>query len=222
MSNDLAMAESITQQSPVTKWRRLSPFRLVKRMYDWVLHWAETRYAIPALVVLSFAESSFFPIPPDVLLIALAIGMPKKSLLFALYCSLASVIGGAFGYAIGMYGWAATSDIFFSYIPGFTTSKFALVQGYYKEWGELAVFVAGLTPIPYKVFTVASGVFQLNFPAFMGASLLSRSVRFFAVAGLIMLFGPRIKIFIERYFNILAVVFTLLLAGGFLLIKYVV
>jgi len=193
---------------------------IVRRLYDWVLHWAETPYGTPALATLSFAESSFFPVPPDVLLIALNMGKPKKSFYFALVCSIASVLGGMFGYFIGMALWSGLSGFFFSYIPGFTPEIFAKVQTMYNEYGFAAVLIAGFTPIPYKVFTIASGVFGMNFPMFVLASVISRSARFFIVSTLIFFFGEPIKKFIDKYFNLLSAAFVVLIILGFVAIKY--
>lgn len=193
---------------------------IVRRLYDWVLHWAETPYGTPALATLSFAESSFFPVPPDVLLIALDMGKPKKAFYYALICSIASVLGGMLGYFIGMALWSGLSGFFFSYIPGFTPEIFAKVQTMYNEYGFAAVLIAGFTPIPYKVFTIASGVFGMNFPLFVLASVISRSARFFIVSTLIFFFGEPIKKFIDKYFNLLSVAFVVLLILGFVGIKY--
>jgi membrane protein YqaA with SNARE-associated domain len=191
----------------------------IRRLYDWVLHWAETPYGPAALFLLALAESSFFPIPPDPLLIALCLGSARKSLRFALVASVASVVGGALGYAIGAGAWQLVNHWFFTYVPGVTPEVFARVQGMYERWDFWAVFLAGLTPIPYKVFTLSAGVFGIDFGVFMLASALSRALRFFAVAGLIYRFGPPIARFIDRYFDLLAIAFAVLLVGGFLLIK---
>lgn len=193
----------------------------IRRLYDWVLHWAETPYGPTALGMLSFAESSFFPIPPDPLLMALCLGAIKKSLRFAALATAASVAGGMFGYAIGTGAWHAVGDWFFAWVPGFTPEAFEMVRGMYDRYDFWAVFIAGLTPIPYKVFTISGGVFGINFGTFVLASVLSRGLRFFAVAGLLYKFGPSIARFIDRYFDLLAVLFVVLLIGGFLLIKYV-
>jgi membrane protein YqaA with SNARE-associated domain len=191
----------------------------VRRLYDWVLHWAETPHGTTALFVLAFAESSFFPIPPDPLLIALCLGLARRSLRFAAVATLASVVGGMVGYAIGAGAWAAVGGWFFTYVPGVTPDSFARVQGLYARYDFWAVFLAGLTPIPYKVFTLSSGVFGINFGVFVLASVLSRGLRFFAVAGLIYRFGPPIARFIDRYFDLLAWAFGILLVGGFLVVK---
>ena len=194
--------------------------RLFRKLYDWVLHWAETPYGPLALFLLAMAESSFFPVPPDALLIALCLGAIRKSWRFALYTSLASVLGGILGYLIGFGLWGSVSPFFFKYVPGFTETAFQKVLLHYQESGFWYVFLAGFTPIPYKVFTIASGVFKLNFFLFLTASAISRSLRFFAVAALFRKFGPEIKTFIDKYFNLLAVLFFILLFGGFLAIKY--
>jgi len=193
----------------------------IRRLYDWVLHWADTRYGAPALFLLAAAESSFFPIPPDPLLIALCLGAPGLSLRFAASCTAASVLGGIVGYGIGAGAWHLLQDWFFAYVPGVTPETFARVQGIYDRWDFWAVFLAGLTPIPYKVFTLAAGVFSINFPVFVLASVLSRGLRFFLLAGLIYRFGAPIKAFIDKYFNALAWAFGLLLVGGFLVIELV-
>ncbi|HET9949190.1 MAG TPA: YqaA family protein [Longimicrobiales bacterium] len=193
----------------------------VRRLYDWVLHWAETPYGAPALFLLALAESSFFPIPPDPLLIALCLGAPALSLRFALNCTVASVTGGMIGYAIGAGAWHVLQDWFYAYVPGVSPEAFANVQQLYDRWDFWAVFLAGLTPIPYKVFTLAAGVFAIDFPIFVLASVLSRGLRFFALAALIYKFGEPIASFIDRYFNRLAWLFGLLLLGGFLVIELV-
>jgi len=194
----------------------------LKKLYDWVLHWAETPYGPLSLFLLALAESSFFPIPPDPLLIALCLGAIKKSWRFAFYTSVASVAGGMIGYFIGYGIWELVDSFFFKYVPFFTESTFQKVLSHYQESGFLYVFLAGFTPIPYKVFTIASGVFKLNFFLFLLASSISRSLRFFAVAALFRKFGPGIKSFIDKYFNLLAILFFILLFGGFLIIKFII
>lgn len=196
--------------------------KFLRKLYDWVLHWADTPYGPLALLLLALAESSFFPVPPDPLLIALCLGAIKRSWRFAFYASVASLIGGVIGYLIGYGIWESVDSFFFKYIPGFTESLFQKVMINYRNYGFWYVFSAGFTPIPYKVFTIASGVFKLNFFIFLIASALSRSLRFFLVAALFRKFGPGIKSFIDRYFNFLAILFFLLLLGGFLLIKFII
>jgi len=194
--------------------------RIFRRLYDWVLHWANTPYGAPALFLLAVAESSVFPVPPDVLLIALSISLPHRAWYYATICSLGSVIGGVIGYLLGWGFWSLLAEFFFTYVPGFTPQLFARVQALYAEHDFWVVFAAGFTPIPYKVITIAAGVFLINFPVFVLASLIGRSARFFLVAGLIRRYGPGIRSFVDRYFNLLSLLFLILLLGGFLVLKY--
>ena len=201
--------------------------KYVRQLYDWMLHWAETPYGPIALFLLAFAESSFFPIPPDALLIALVLGARKKAFKFALNSTVASVFGALLGYAIGHFVWWSNpnefsnfANFFFNNIPGFTEDIFFKVKGLYEEWNFWIVFTAGFTPIPYKVFTISAGAFDVNLILFVLASIVSRAGRFFLVAGLIWKFGDEIKDFVDKYFNLLAIAFTVLLVGGFVGIKY--
>lgn len=193
--------------------------KLFRKLYDWVLHWAATPYALPALFIVSFIESSFFPIPPDVLLIAMAVAVPKQWLRYALACSVASVLGGMFGYLIG---WQFM-DVVGNRIVEFyhLQAKFEQIGVLYNEHQAWAVAAAGFTPLPYKIFTLAAGAFEINFPIFVLASACSRSARFFLVAFLIYKFGPTIKNLIEKYFGIFTIVFFVLLVLGFYLLKFV-
>lgn len=193
--------------------------KIIKKLYDWVLHWANTPYAVPALFMLAFAESSFFPVPPDVLLIALAISIPKKSFKYATICMAGSVLGGVLGYGIGLHGYEMVGKPIVDFYHGQEIMNMIKLQ--YDQHGFLGILIAAITPIPYKVFTIASGVFEFDFWSFFAASVLGRSTRFFVVAALIWKFGPPIKDFIDKYFNILCGVFMVLLIGGFLIIKYV-
>jgi len=191
---------------------------MLRRLYDWVLHWAETPYGGWALFALAFCESSFFPIPPDILLIALAVGVPKKSLRYALICSIGSVLGGCLGYLIGWQFMAALGNRIIAFYN--LADKVSLIADMFRTYDAWAIGIAGFTPIPYKVFTISAGMFEINFPVFLLASAVSRSARFFIIGGLIYIFGPAIQAFIDRYFNILAVSFTVLLVAGFILLKY--
>jgi membrane protein YqaA with SNARE-associated domain len=192
---------------------------MLRRLYNWVLSWAQTPYGTWALFVLAFCESSFFPIPPDVLLIALAVAIPRKSLKYALVCSAGSVLGGCFGYLIG---WQFMASIGSRIVDFYGLGpKVGYIEALYNRYDAWAVGIAGFTPIPYKVFTIAAGAFKIKFWIFVLASAVSRSARFFLVGGLIFVFGPGIQDFIEKYFNTLAVVFTILLILGFVVIKYV-
>ncbi len=185
----------------------------IKDLTVWVIHWSQTPYGGLALFVLAFCESSFFPIPPDALLIALCMANPPGSFWYAAICSLGSVLGGILGYGLGRFGGRPLLERWVS------AERVQLVQRYYQRWDVWAVAVAGFTPIPYKVFTISAGAFFLNIIRFIIASLLSRSARFFLVAGLFYFFGPTIKQFILRYFNILSIVFIVLLILGFWFIK---
>jgi membrane protein YqaA with SNARE-associated domain len=190
---------------------------IVRRLYDWVLTWADSPYAVPALFVIAFVESSVFPIPPDVLLIAMALAIPTRSLRFALWCTLGSVFGGMFGYLLGFALWSSVEPLL---IPAvFSMEKFEYVSGIYDEWGVPFVFVAAFTPIPYKVFTVAGGVAQINFVAFVLTSIIGRGARFFLVAAIIRRYGDLARDLIDRYFNLVTIAFTILLVGAFLLLK---
>jgi len=191
---------------------------MLRRLYDWVLHWAETPYGTWALFLLAFCESSFFPIPPDVLLIALAVAIPKKSFKYALVCSAGSVLGGCLGYLIGWQFMAGMGEKIIAFYG--LTQKIGYIKDLYTNYDAWAIGIAGFTPIPYKVFTISAGAFNINFPVFIIASTISRSARFFLVGSLIYILGPRIQTFIDKYFNILAVVFTVLLIAGFVIIKY--
>jgi len=263
-------AESAAKKPPVPRWQ------LHRRLYDWVLHWADTPYGGPALFIMSFAESSFFPIPPDVLLAPLVLGNRKKWFRYALSCSLASLLGGALGYAIGAFAWQVTGNFFHDHVPGFKRDvvelndgseitglvnvedvhvriplmhadvdtplsitdregtvhrvdadqlaeahihPFTKAGGLYNTYRFWIVFIAGFTPLPYKVITITAGVFKINFLVFMIASAVSRSARFFLVAGLMGLCGERIKPLIDRYFNLLCLAFVILLVGGFAVIE---
>jgi membrane protein YqaA with SNARE-associated domain len=199
----------------------------LKKMYDWILKWADTPYGPLVLFILAFIESIFFPIPPDILLIALALGCARKSFRFALNCTIGSVSGAFIGYAIGHFAWFGTNGeftgfayFFFNNIPGFSIKLFNSIKGLFDQWDFWVIFTAGFTPIPYKVFTVTSGVFDINLMMFFVASVISRGARFFLVAFLIWKFGPGIKRFIEKYLNMIAMGFTILLIGVFVIVKY--
>lgn len=198
----------------------ISPPGPLRRLYDWVLSWADTPWGVPALVALSFAEASFFPIPPDPLLMALCLGAPSRSLRIAAWATFASVVGGIAGYLLGAGAWSLVSDFFYTWVPGVTPDAFATVQDMYDRWDFRAVFLAGLTPLPYKIFALSAGVFAINFPVFVFASALSRGLRFFLVAGLIWKFGAPVTRFIDRYFNLLTLLFGVLLVLGFIVVGW--
>ena len=207
-SNDPPVSETSQKRGPV------------RRLYDWVLSWADTPYGSPALFILAFMESSFFPIPPDVLQIALSAGKPKRAFWYAGVSAVGSVLGALLGYVIGAMFWKVTQSFFFTHV--FSEENFTYVEELYQTWDFWAIFVAAFTPIPYKIFTIAAGVCGIGIPMFIIASVVGRSLRFFSVAALMFFFGPTIKGWIEKYFNLLAIIFTVLLIGGFVLIKYAI
>ena len=201
--------------------------QIFKKLYNWVLDLSNKKNSKYSLSFLSLSESFFFPIPPDVLLIPLCLGNRHKAFHFAFICSLSSIIGGVIGYFIGKSLWwsipgieySAIANIFFDYVPGLTNDSFNHIKNLYDTWDFWIVFTAGFTPIPFKLITISSGTFNINFTMFLIASIISRSARFFLLALLIRIFGERIRLFIEKYFNLLAILFTVLLIGGFAIIK---
>ncbi len=190
-----------------------------RRLYDWVLALAHHKHATTSLFALSFAESSFFPIPPDVLQIALTLERRDKAWWFAGVSTAGSVLGGIVGYLIGMWAWGAIGPFFFNHVPGFTPEHFTLVQDKYAAHAMLAIVTAAFTPIPYKVFTITAGVFGVALPILIVGSLIGRAARFYLVALIIWKFGPPAKHFVEKYFNWLTLAFMILLVVGVLAIK---
>jgi len=185
-------------------------------MVDWVIGWAQSPSAVTALFIIAFAESSFFPIPPDILLITMALINPEMAFKFALVCAVGSVLGGMFGYLIGWVGGRPLLHKLFS------EQKIQVVKRAFEKYEVWAIAVAGFTPIPYKVFTLSAGTFEIPFKPFALVSAVSRSARFFLVAGAIYLWGESVQHLIEKYFNWFSIVFMALLIGGFVLVKYVV
>jgi len=191
---------------------------MFRRLYNWVLGWADTKYGVPALAIVSFAESSFFPVPPDPLLMALSLGKPKRAFWYALVCSVMSVLGGIFGYFIGWALWGLMSSFFLTYV--FSPEAFDFVRAQYEQNAFLAILGAAFTPIPYKVFTVTAGVFHINLLYLILASAIGRSARFFLEAGLVYFFGEQIRNFIDKYFNLLVTLFFILVLAGFFIVKF--
>lgn len=192
-----------------------------RHLYNWVVHFAHTPHGATALFLLSFAESSFFPVPPDVLLGPLTLGAPKKWFRFAASCSIASILGGILGYCIGMFLWQQIGPWVFEHLGGigFTVENFGKFEAWYDKYDFGIVFTCGFTPLPYKVCTISAGVAKINFAGFLIASAISRSARFFLVAGLFGWKGEKMRPFIEKYFNWLTLAFVILLIGGFAVIK---
>lgn len=195
-------------------------FGLLKRLYLWVLSWAESKYSIHALAVLAFIESSFFPIPPDVLQISLSISKPKRSYWYAFITLCFSVLGGILGYFIGLWLFESVGQTIIHSL-GYE-SYFAQVGEWYKANAFMAIFAAALTPIPYKVFTIAAGVWQVGLFPLIAASIMGRGLRFFLVATLTYFLGERVKLFIDKYFNWISVGLLMLVIAGYLGVKYLI
>lgn len=195
------------------------PSRMIKGLYRWMVGWAGTKYGEQALAGISFAESSFFPIPPDPLLIAMVIIHPMKFLRFAIICTVASVSGGIFGYIIGV-GLFETVGLWIMETYHLQ-EEFALIGEKYAENAFLTIFTAGFTPIPFKLITIAAGVFSVNFPVFVLAAFVGRGARFFLVAYLMHHLGKRYKDVIEKYVDLFSLAFVVLLVLGFFAVKYV-
>ncbi len=191
---------------------------MLQRLYDWTMGLAAHRHATWALGFISFIESSFFPIPPHPVLMAMVLANRNKAWFYAFVATVTSVLGGILGYIIGMYFYDLIGKPvmdFYGYADKFDTFK-----DKYNEWGAWAVFIAGTTPFPYKVITIASGITKLDFTIFVVASVAARSLIFFVVAGLLYWFGPPIRTFIEKRLGLMFTLFCVLLVGGFVLIKY--
>jgi membrane protein YqaA with SNARE-associated domain len=191
---------------------------MLKKLYDWVIHWAETKYGVPVMAFVSFIESSVFPIPPDPLLMALGLSKPNKAILYAIICSVASIAGGLVGYLIGWTIWEIVSEFFLTYL--FSVDAFNYVGIKYNENAFLAILGAAFTPIPYKVFTITAGVFKINLAIFILASSIGRSARFLIEGCLIYFFGEKIRDFIEKYLNLLSIIFFILLVVGIYVVKF--
>jgi membrane protein YqaA with SNARE-associated domain len=191
---------------------------MIRRLYDWTLSLAAHPRALWALAGVSFIESSFFPIPPDILIIPMVLAAPSRAWLIALVATIASVLGGLFGYFIGAVLFDTIGQAIFDFY-----GKADAVESFnvrFNDYGAWAVLIAGVTPFPYKVITIMSGWTGLSLPVFMVSSVVARGLRFFIVAGLLWKFGPPIRIFIEKYLGLLFTLFVILLIGGFYLLRY--
>jgi membrane protein YqaA with SNARE-associated domain len=189
----------------------------IRQIYDRSLLWVQSPSGVWALFFIALAESSFFPIPPDIFLIILCIAIPNKSFRYAAICTVGSVVGGVIGYGLGL-GFMDTIGVKILDWYGLQ-DKYEVVQNLYRQYDALALGAAGFTPLPYKLFTITAGAFKINFVTFILVSLLSRAARFFLVAAFIYKFGAPVRNFIERYFNLLSILFFILLVGGFLAVK---
>lgn len=191
---------------------------MLTRLYQRTIEIAAGPNALAALVVISFAESSFFPIPPDVLLIPMMLARPREAWRLAAYCMLASVLGGMLGYAIGYYGFDLIGRPILEFYHAMP--RYDALKAGFDRWGVWIIIIKGMTPIPYKLVTIASGVAHFDFAAFVGASIVSRSLRFFLLAGLLWWFGPAVRDFIEKRLMLVTSAFAVCLVGGFLVIRY--
>jgi membrane protein YqaA with SNARE-associated domain len=191
---------------------------MLRALYDWTMRLAGTRHALWALAAVSFVESSVFPIPPDVLLIPMVLAAPHRAFPIAGVCTLASVLGGLFGYWIG---WGLFEQVGRPVLEFYgKEAHFADFAERYNEWGAWAVLFAGVTPFPYKVITILSGATGLNLWVFLVASVVARGLRFFLIAALLWKFGSPVRLFIERRLGLLFTVFLVLLIGGFAALRY--
>lgn len=190
---------------------------MFRKLYDWVLGWAEKKHGPRALYLVSFAEASFFPVPPDPLLAALCLGKPKKSWRFGLLCSLFSVLGALAGYLTGLLLWESVDGFFFSHV--ISAEAFEAVNSMYSENAFKAVLGAAFTPVPFKAFTLTAGVFSIDPLSFLAACAMGRTARFMTVSAVLRVFGERAKTLIERYFGAFTVVFFLLVLLAVLLFK---
>lgn len=189
---------------------------MLRRLYDWIISLSASPRAVPALGVISFLESSIFPIPPDLMLIPMCIAKRAKAWFYATFCTLTSVAGGLVGYAIGYFAWEAAQN----YVPASWIPIVAKFQTDFAEWGPWAIIGKGWTPIPFKIVTIASGVAHLDLFTFIWASIISRAMRFFLVAGLFYFFGAPIRDFIEKYLTLVTTGAVVLIVGGFVILKY--
>ena len=193
--------------------------KLLRFLYNWTLNKAEHKCSSWILSIVSFAESSFFPIPPDILLIPMIIAKRVNAWVYAFICTFSSVLGGVAGYAIGYFFYNSIGILIIDAYH--LSNSFNVFEGYYNEYGILIVLGAGFTPFPFKFITIASGVFNLNIFLFIVTAIVARGLRFYLLAGLLFVFGEKIKVLIDKYFNILAILFFILLIGSVLLIKFI-
>ena len=192
---------------------------MMRRMYDWMMGLAGSPRAPWALAVVSFIESSFFPIPPDVMLIPMILAQRAKAFLYATICLAGSVIGGVAGYAIGYYLFDLIGEPVLR-VYGYG-EKYQQTADLFNEWGPWILIAKGWTPFPYKVLTIAAGAFKMSIVPFILASIVARAMRFYLVAALLYWFGEPIRDFIEKRLSLVTTAFVVLLVGGFVAIKYV-
>lgn len=191
---------------------------MLRSLYDWTLSLAGHRHALWALAFVSFVESSIFPVPPDVLMIAMIIARPSRAFLIASVATIASVVGGMAGYWIGYAAFETVGQPILNFYG--KEAYFAEFAQRYNEWGAWAVLMGGVTPFPYKIITILSGVTGLSLPVFIVSSLIARALRFFVVAALLWKYGAPVRDFIERRLSLMFTIFVVLLIGGFFAVRY--
>jgi membrane protein YqaA with SNARE-associated domain len=192
---------------------------MLRRLYDRIMQLAEGPQAMKWLAGVSFAESSFFPVPPDAMIVPMVLARPDRAWRIAMVCTIASVIGGFFGYAIGYFLYQTIGQPIVAFYG--LQQPFEEFQHQFQEWGLWIILIKGLTPIPYKLVTIASGVAHFDLPVFAAASAVTRGARFFLVAALLKAFGPPLRTFIERYLTLVTTGLLLLIVAGFVALKYV-
>ena len=191
---------------------------MLRRSYDWIMGLASHRDALWALAGVSFIESSVFPIPPDLLLIPMVLATPARAWMLAAICTASSVAGGYLGYAIGYYAFAAIGQPILEFYHAM--DKYEALKASFDQWGAWIIIVKGMTPIPYKILTIASGALKFDLATFTFASLISRSLRFLLVAALLWRFGEPIRLFIEQRLMLVTSLFAAALVGGFLALRF--
>src|SRR5947199_4094038 len=191
---------------------------MLRSLYARILRLAAGPNALAALLVVSFVESSFFPIPPDILLIPMVLARPRDAWRLAALCTLSSVVGGLLGYAIGYYLFDAIGRTILEFYGAM--DRYDALKAGFDQWGVWIIILKGMTPIPYKLITIASGVAHFDLIAFVAASIVSRSLRFFLLAALLWWFGDAARTFIERRLTLVTTVFAVLLVGGFVALRY--
>ncbi len=192
---------------------------LIRKLYAWTLHLSGSKHAMPALAAVSFIESSVFPIPPDVMLIPMCIARRDKAFFYATVCTVASVLGGLLGYAIGYFLFETLGKQILEIYH--ITEKFADMQARYDQYGGWIIFAKGLTPFPFKILTIVSGVMHMDLHIFVLSAIAARAMRFYLVAGLLWKFGAPIQAFIEKYLGWVTLAFLAVLIGGFVAIAYI-
>ncbi len=207
-------ARPVGVATAVLRW----PRNVLRRLYDWTIGWSRTRNAPYALSAIAFAESSFFPVPPDVVLVPMVASKRQMWFRYALICTAGSVLGALMGYLIG---WVFYESVGQAIVNAYNLQRSMEVIGEkYSQNALLTIFTAGFTPIPFKVITIGAGLFNVSIPDLVAGSILGRAGRFFLVAGLLRVFGEKALGLIDRHFDRLALVFTVILIGGFIALKY--